>query len=105
MIRSFLSYIFYTAGLTGGLMAQYGTYNVPAGSPMANGEHPRLFFTASSFNDIANYINTHESGDFQPVDNGRDSEYNQNVGSKERKKLLWQACNFAFMYYARQSGS
>lgn len=103
-MRSFLLPMIILACFAGQLSAQYGTYNVPAGSPMANGEHPRLFFTASSFNDIANYINTHESGDFQQWINGRDSEYNQNVGSKERKKLLWQACNFAFMYYARQSG-
>lgn len=86
------------------VFGQYGTYTVPPGSPMANGEHPRLFFTASSFAEIATYINNHENTDFQTWINGRDVDYNEGPGSKERRMLLWEACNFAFMHYAVKSG-
>ncbi len=84
--------------------AQYGTYTVPAGSPMAYGEHPRLFFTATSFPNVASYISTYESADFQNWINERDQEYNLNPASKERRDLLWDACNFSFMYYAMKTG-
>ncbi len=86
------------------VFAQYGTYTVPAGSPMANGEHPRLFFTAGSFPEIATYITTYESADFQTWVDERDGEYSESPSSKDRRFLIWEACNFAFMYYAVKSG-
>ncbi len=86
------------------LWGQYGTYNVPAGSPMANGEHPRLFFTESTFPSIASYIETYESTDFQTWLNARDADFDESPSSKERRMLLWEACNYAFLYYALDSG-
>lgn len=84
------------------LIAQ--TYTPPPGSPLANHEHPRLFFTAASLQNIRNYINTYEAADFQTYINTMDGAFNEAPSGKERNFLLLDATNYAFLSYAAASG-
>ena len=80
-------------------------YIPPLGSPLANHEHPRLHFTASSFqNKIAPYINNYESSDFQNWIGAVESVYSTDPSTKDRKYLLADAIDFAFLSYAVSSG-
>ncbi|MCK6623442.1 MAG: T9SS type A sorting domain-containing protein [Calditrichaceae bacterium] len=84
------------------LLAQ--TYTPPPGSPLANHEHPRLFFTQASLQTIRNYINVHEAGNFQTYINAVDGAFNEAPSGKERNFLLLDATNYAFLSYAKASG-
>ena len=80
-------------------------YRVPPGSPLARGEHPRIFFTADMFNNqITPYILEYEALDFQNFINRMDKLLTADLATKERRYLLADACNFAFLYYALKSG-
>ena len=82
----------------------YGQYTPPAGSPLANHEHPRLYFTDSKLQQIRDYINTYEHSDFQSFINEVNGVYNTSPTSKNRNLLLFDTMNFAFLSYAVHSG-
>lgn len=78
-------------------------YTPSPNSPLARKEHPRLFFTAQSFKEVYGpYISGNERLDFQKYVNRVDKEYDANHVKKDRSHLLFDACNYAFLYYASQ---
>jgi hypothetical protein len=80
------------------------TYTPPPNSPLANQEHPRLFFTHNSLQSIKNYINSYDAADFQTYINAVDAAYSEAPSGKGRNYLLLDATNFAFLSYAVHSG-
>jgi hypothetical protein len=84
--------------------AQSYTYTPPPNTPLANHEHPRMFFTLNDLQEISTYINNYETVDFQTFINGIDALYNQIPSSKDRNDLLFDGINFAFLSIAVHSG-
>ncbi len=81
------------------------TYTPPPGSPLANGIHPRVFFTDSELqNEIAPYINSYESANFQTYIGALDGNYSAPASGKDRHNLMLDASNYAFLSYAVHSG-
>ncbi len=77
----------------------------PPGSPLANGEHPRLVFTDATLQSVIEpYISTYESSNFQNWINTLDAAYNESPGGKNRNLLLADCMNYAFLSYAVESG-
>lgn len=77
-----------------------GTYTAPSGSAAANGEHPRLHFTDSTFDaDIAPYINTYESVLYQELVDSLDGDLGQTLTGLSKPELLWKAQNYCFLAY------
>ena len=79
-------------------------YNPPHGSPLANHEHPRLFFTQRSLAEKKQYIDQFESANFQTYLSNMDGTFIDNPAGKKRNLLLMDAINFAFVSYAASSG-
>ncbi len=83
----------------------YGqNYTPPPNSPLANHEHPRIFFTDSSLQVIASYINTYESSNFQNHINTMDNLYSTDPSSKPRNYLLLDTYLYSFLSCAVHSG-
>jgi len=105
ILRRYLGWLnFFFLVLLINLSFGQATYTPPPGSPMANGEHPRLFFNSSTITEIKDYINNYKSSLFQDWINEMDGAYSQSIDSKERNLLLLDAMGFAFLCYARDSG-
>jgi len=95
--------IFILAALTSfTVVAQH--YSPPPGSPLAQKQHPRLFFTRATFPDLANYINKYEAADFQTYIGETEKAFAENTANKNRNYLLLDAKNLAFLSHARASG-
>jgi hypothetical protein len=86
---------------TSSLLAQF---TPPPGSPLANHEHPRLFFTDSMLQNIATYVDTFEVSNFQTFISILDGLYNNSPSSKTRNYLLLDTKNYAFLSCAVHSG-
>ncbi len=79
-------------------------FTPPSGSPLAQKQHPRLFFTKNSFADLAQYIIKYEPADFQTYIGETEKAFAENTPNKNRNYLLLDAKNLAFLSYARASG-
>lgn len=83
----------------------YGqNYTPPPGSPLANHEHPRVFFTDNSLQAIASYISSYEFNKFQSYINSLDNLFSASPSSKTRNYLLFDAEGYSFLSYAVHSG-
>ncbi|RMD91403.1 MAG: hypothetical protein D6813_07705 [Calditrichaeota bacterium] len=80
------------------------TYVPPPGTPLANGEHPRILFTNSKLQSIKNYIDTYEASNFQNFINIMDGVYNSPASGKVKNYVLLDGMDYAFLSYAVQSG-
>jgi hypothetical protein len=104
MVSRFVNYFIFVFITIFSVITFAQTYTPPPNSPLANHEHPRLFFTHSSLQSVKNYINSYESADFQTYINSVDAAYSESPSGKERNFLLLDATNFAFLSYAVHSG-
>ena len=103
--KKFLTCLLLSLLFIGGVFAQtYTPYTPPPGSPLANHEHPRLYFTADMLPGIKAYIDGYESANFQTFINALDGAYGESAGSKDRNYLLLDANSYAFLYQATTSG-
>lgn len=88
--------------MTQGLFGQ--EFTPPKGSPLAKKEHPRLFFTDESLQEIKQYIDTYEAAAFQQFVNEVDAAFLIDPVEKNRNLLLLDAKSFSFLCYASASG-
>ena len=79
-------------------------YKISPDSPAAKRQHPRLFFTESSFSEIADYISSYEPADFETYIQAVDTAFYDDPAGKKHNYLLLDAQNFSFMSYAAASG-
>ncbi len=74
---------------------------VPPDSPLARGEHPRLFLTSADLDQMRKKISTHYAADFQRFVNAMDRLYNDapGEGGLARNNVVFGATrSFAFLY-------
>jgi hypothetical protein len=80
------------------------TFTPPVNSPLAKHEHPRLFFTKESLQEVKKYIDQYERESFQSYIEEINRAFNEAPSHKPRNFLLLDANNFAFLSYAVGSG-
>ncbi len=74
---------------------------LPPNSPLARGEHPRIFMTAKDIAELRTRINTYYKSDFQQFVNHMDKLYSYKLGSGDMKDwndLTGAARSFALLY-------
>ncbi|GAB4377524.1 MAG: hypothetical protein Kow0042_25410 [Calditrichia bacterium] len=93
-------------GIFMGLGILHGQNYTPLpGSPLANHEHPRIFFTDDMLQSVISpYIINYESADFQTFINTLDGHFSDSPSSKTRNYLLLDTKSYAFLSYAVHSG-
>lgn len=77
------------------------TFTSPAGSPLANGEHPRLFITKQTLGQLRNKIATYYHSDFQKFVDFMDRLYTTSPGSGdlgEWNEIFGAARSYALLY-------
>ena len=75
----------------------YPDYTPPAGSPLANKQHPRLFFTSSDLPEIASRIKNYYASEWQSFVNTMDGLYSTSPASKTTYDLYFDTRNYAFL--------
>ncbi|RMD49374.1 MAG: hypothetical protein D6830_05020 [Ignavibacteria bacterium] len=80
------------------------TYTPPPNTPLANGEHPRIFFTHSTLLDIKSYLDNYEASNFQNFINIMDGMFSTPASGKFKNYILLDGMNYAFLSYAVHSG-
>lgn len=77
-----------------------GTYTAPSGSAAAQGLHPRLHFTDSTFDaNIEPYIDTYEATQYQEFIDSLDNNIDRTLTGLSKPELLWKAQNYCFLAY------
>ncbi len=73
-------------------------YLPPAGSPLANKAHPRIYLTADDLTPLRQRLKTLYSAEYQNYVNALDAAFNENASAKTRNYVLMDAQNYAFLY-------
>ena len=73
-------------------------YLPPAGSPLANKTHPRIYLTADDLTTLRQRIKNLYSAEYQNYVNALDAAFNESASAKTRNVLLLDAQNYAFLY-------
>ena len=87
------------------IIAAAQPYSPPSGSPLANHEHPRLFFTKDKLAGIQQYVDRYEAERFQTYVHRLDGAIFEKPGEKDRNYLIMDAVNYAFLCAASASGN
>ncbi len=97
----FKTIILLAAMLTAGSASAAAGPTVPPDSPLARGEHPRLFVTARDVEQLRKKISTHYAADFQRFINAMDRLYDTapGEGGLQRNNVVFGATrSFALLY-------
>ncbi len=90
-------YWYLTNSIPAEAVGGYPDYTPPAGSPLANKQHPRLFFTNSDLPEIASRIKNYYLSEWQSFVNTMDGLYNTAPASKTTYDLYFDTRNYAFL--------
>lgn len=78
-------------------------YLPPAGSPLANKVHPRIYLTADDLAPLRQRLKNLYSAEYQNYVNALDAAFSESALAKTRNILLLDAQNYAFLYLLDQT--